>query len=195
MTVNSQIPFVRLLGSGSLTTFAYVWTAIEEEDVFVFLDALGDGTFVLQIEFTHYTYENTTDNGGDIEFVEAPPSGSEVIILRSTPITQQVDYLDNTPFPAETHEGGADKLILILQELVDGISDPSDLGDVDYDLSVSQQAATVTIVNEAGTDAQIPPWDSALFAGVFHGEITVSAPADKSVTTKADGFIFIEVAP
>jgi hypothetical protein len=190
MTVNTNAPVNYHIGNGVLKTFAFTYKHLETADVYVWLDG------VLQIEFSHYTYVNVTDAGGDVLFVDAPASGAEVIILRRTPITQQIDYQDQTAFPAETHETGADKLIMILQEWIDGASTPDDVtGTVDYDLSATQQATTVTVENEAGTDAVIPSWVSGVYAGAFHGEITESAPLDDAVSAKPDGYVYIEVLP
>jgi len=189
MTINTNAPVNYHIGNGALKTFSFTFKSLETADVFVWLDG------VLQIEFSHYTYINVTDFGGDILFVTAPIAAAEVIILRRTPITQQIDYQDQTAFPAETHETGADKLIMILQEWIDGASTPDDVtGTVDYDLSVTQGVSSVTIENEAGTDGLIPPWSSSDEAGVFHGEITLAAPDDDDATSKADGYVYIEVA-
>jgi hypothetical protein len=189
MTVNYQVPYNAFTGNGSLTTFAYTFEALEDSDVKVLLDG------VLQIEDSHYTYENVTENGGEIEFITAPAADASVVVYRDTPITQQVDYVDGVAFPAETHELGADKLIIILQELVEGFV-ADDGGALDLDLSVTFGETTVTIVNAAGSNAVIQPWDiTEDLAGAFHGEITTSAPVDDAVTTKDDGYIWYEVLP
>jgi hypothetical protein len=57
-------------------------------------------------------------DGGLVTISAFPPSNvSSIVISRSTPITQLVDYQPYTPFPAETTEFTIDKLTLILQEI------------------------------------------------------------------------------
>ena len=43
------------------------------------------------------------------------------MIIRELPQTQGADYVENDPFPAETHEQGLDRGIMILQELTEKI--------------------------------------------------------------------------
>ncbi|RLA59045.1 MAG: hypothetical protein DRQ89_14620, partial [Epsilonproteobacteria bacterium] len=112
---------------------------------------------------------------------------SVVTLTRRTSITQQVDYTA-TAFPSQTHEGQLDKIIMILQELL--LDDGSGISS--FDLSVQQAETLVTILNSGGSDAVIPSWVSASLAGVFHGEVTLSAPADGAATIKPDGYIWIE---
>jgi len=88
---------------------------------------------------------------------------------------------------AETHEFALDKITYILQELLSGF-----IG-ITFDLSVTAGEITVTINNSGGTDAVMQPWVSGETAGVFHGEITTNAPVDGEDSTKADGYIYIEV--
>lgn len=190
MTVNFNPPYNQFIADGVITEYSYTFKALEPEDVYVWIDS------ELQIEFSHYTIENFTAAGGDVVFEDPPAADAVVTILRRTPITQQVDYVDSTAFPAETHELGADKLILILQEFIYGVATPDDIGaEVDYDLAVQVAETTITILNNAGTDAVIPPWDSGEDAGAFMGEITEAAPADDTATAKPDGYMWIEVLP
>jgi len=77
---------------------------------------------------------------------------------------------------------------MILQELL--LDDGSGTGT--FNLSAQQAETLVTILNSGGSDAIIPSWVSATLAGVFHGEVTLSAPADSAATTKPDGYIWVE---
>jgi hypothetical protein len=55
--------------------------------------------------------------GGTVTFNTAPASGHKILILRDTPLTQEVDYVANDAFPAETHEQALDKLTMLAQEM------------------------------------------------------------------------------
>lgn len=58
--------------------------------------------------------------GGTVTFLFPHAVGTvKVVIARSTPRTQLVDYQAYGPFPAETHEFALDKLTMIAQEAID----------------------------------------------------------------------------
>ena len=198
MTVNVEIPQNTLVGNGTITTFPFTFGIIETFDLLVLVREVG-GLYVLQVEFSAYTIENRTGIGGDIEFVTAPDSGAEVLILRRTTMTQQVDYITGEPFQSETHEGQMDKTIYILQELMTGaFSGVDSNGDpvyLTFDLSVTAGVTTVTINNSGGTDAVLQPWVSGTLAGVYHAEVLAegSVPADESATSEEDGHIWLGI--
>ncbi len=191
MTVSLQIPYNTRLGNGSITLFSFTFGLIDNTDLLVLVDQ------VLQSESSDYTVVPASINapslafvkGGDIIFTNPPSAGAEALMMRKTAITQQLDYTASA-FPSETHEEQLDKLIFILQELINGVID----GNLTFDLSTVQGETTVTVVNSGGTDAVLPTWVSGLLAGVAQGEITTSAPADGAATTKPDGYTYYEVA-
>lgn len=193
MTVNVQDSYTDLVADGILTIFPFEFGIVENVDLLVIVDG------VLQIESSTYTLQNLSSAGGDVVFVEPPASGFRVLILRRTTISQNVDYGLFTSFPAETHEFNLDKITYILQELLSGafggLDSDGNLVVLTFDLSVTASETTVTINNSGGTGATLPAWESDTKAGVFHGEITTSAPANDDPTTKPDGFVWLEVAP
>ena len=190
MTVNSQIPYNSYLGNGAIDLFSFTFGLIEPADLLVLVD------HVQQIQGIDYTVTPSTAvsatsqfwKGGDVVFTAPPAAGVDVLILRKTSITQQLDYTASA-FPSATHEEGLDKLVFILQELITGVLD----GDVTFDLTTEQGESTVTVINSGGTNAVLPSWVSGLLAGVFHGEITALAPDDGSATSKPDGYTWYEV--
>lgn len=192
MTVTVQIPYVTLIGNGTVTTFPFTYGLTEEYDLYVQVDG------VQQLEYTDYTIENVNELGGEVEFTEAPAADAVVLIYRFTTRSQEIDYETAEPFPLETHEQGFDKFMRILQELImstfNGLGDDGLPYQLTFDLSVTQQAVTVTIVNSGGTDAVIPMWTDAEFAGVYAGEVVpldINMPADESVTTYPEGYIWL----
>ena len=191
MTTNTQKPYIIYEGDGSLTTFTFAFSIVEDLDLLVLVDN------VLLLQYSGYTVESVTDDGGTVEFTEAPADDSQVIILRQTTITQNVDYETNEPFQVDTHEWNLDKITYILQELLGGAGGGID-GDgnpiyITFDLDAEPGANWVTITNSGGTDARIPSWVSGTLAGVFHGEIDVETnlPADESATSKPDGYVWL----
>jgi len=191
VTTQVQIPYTNQLGDGTKTLFTYEFGIVENTDLYVTV------ANVQMTEYSDYTLQNVTDDGGEVLFAEAPAQDAIVSIFRRTTISQEVDYQQFTSFPAETHEWNLDKLTFILQELINGVwtgLDPDGEPQViSFDLSVTANEATVTINNSGGTDAEIPAWVSGLAAGVYHAEVVPAAevPADGSLSTKPDGYIYI----
>ena len=54
--------------------------------------------------------------GGSVTFVAAPATSVVVLVERSTPMTQEVNYTVYDKFPAETHERALDKLTVQIQD-------------------------------------------------------------------------------
>ncbi len=190
MTTDTQIPYADIEANGTQIRFPFEFTIVENIDLLVIVNG------VLMIEYSAYTIEDLTDEGGVIVFSEPPPSGIRVLILRRTTISQNVDYAEFNKFPAETHEWNLDKITFILQELLTGafggLDSDGNLVVLTFDLSVTAGVTTVTINNSGGTDATLQPWVSGEKAGVFHGEIG-TAPLDGAATDKPDGYIWIEL--
>jgi len=75
------------------------------------------GVETTQTLTTDYTVTNAgNDAGGNVVFGTAPASGNTVFIRRVLPLTQTTDYVENDPFPAESHERALDKLTMLIQQ-------------------------------------------------------------------------------
>ena len=198
MTTNVQIPYNDLIGNGTTVRYPYTFGIVENVDLIVLTQVTGSD-LVLNIEYSNYTLENITDIGGDVLFTTVPEDGVRVLILRRTTMSQNVDYETGEPFQAETHEWNLDKITYILQELIGGARGGLDADGnpiiITFDLDAVQNAYTVTITNTGGTDAEIPAWVDATYAGVMHGEVMleVNVPADESATTDPDGHFYIGI--
>ena len=116
MTVSTTVSSVSYLANGTQTTFAYTFKIFEDSDLVVILrDAQGVET--TQTLTTDYTVTSAgNDTGGNVVFGTAPASGNTVFIRRVLPITQTTDYVENDPFPAESHEDALDKLTMLIQQ-------------------------------------------------------------------------------
>jgi hypothetical protein len=67
---------------------------------------------------THYTVTGAgNESGGNVVFGSAPASGETVVIRRTLTLTQGTDYVENDPFPADSHENALDRLTFITQGL------------------------------------------------------------------------------
>lgn len=182
MTVNVEYPVVRYIAAEGDGPYHFSWTSDEATEIKVEVDR------VLQVEGQQYELEDyDPEEGGSVRFVPTPESGAEILIYRETPITQQLDYIEGEPFPAETHERQMDKDTRILQEINAGRG----IGGRP-DLNANQQPSFVEIENSAGTNATIYPWacDEEI-AGVFIGAVVDQAPEDGAATLRPDGFMWI----
>lgn len=114
MTIQSQNSAISYSGNGVTTTFAYNFRILVNTDVQVFVNN------TLKTLTTDYTVTGVdAENGGNIIFTTAPANASVIYISRSgMQLTQLVDYVENDPFPAETHEGALDKLTLLIQQVL-----------------------------------------------------------------------------
>jgi hypothetical protein len=193
MTVQVKIPYNSLLGDGTNTTFVFTYSLTEEYDLYVKVDGLE------MQEYTDYTVENVTNDGGEIEFVDPPASAAVVLIYRFTTRSQEIDYETGKAFPLVTHEDGFDKFMRILQELITGtftgIDEDGNPFTLTFDLSVTPEEYILTVNNSGGTDADLPMWTSDEYAGVYAAIVDLEAniPADGAATTRPDGFIFIGI--
>ena len=57
-----------------------------------------------------------TASGGTVMLTVPLPVGWKLTILRDVPATQEADYVENDPFPAESHERALDKLTMLVQQ-------------------------------------------------------------------------------
>jgi hypothetical protein len=112
MTVSSTTSRNEYNGNGGTDTFAYTFRILDQDHIAVYVDD------VLQTLTTDYAVTDVGQSGGgDIEFVVPPTTGTaNVIFLRAVPLTQETDYVENDPFPAESHEDALDKLTMIVQQ-------------------------------------------------------------------------------
>jgi hypothetical protein len=119
MTISTTIVKNSYSGDGSTASFSYTFKVLAESDLTVIIrSALGTET--TKTLTTHYTITGVGDAaGGSITFTAGNiPSATEtVVLLRDTTQTQSIDYIANDPFPAETHEEGLDRSVILSQEI------------------------------------------------------------------------------
>ena len=121
MTVSSTTNKVSYSGNGSTTVFAYTFKIFANGDLDVYIRS-STGTETLQTITTDYTVSNAgNESGGNVTFVTAPASGETVVIQRKLDLTQGTDYVENDPFPAESHEEALDRLTFITQQMQEEI--------------------------------------------------------------------------
>tara|TARA_S200002703_G_scaffold5754_1_gene6499 strand:- start:11 stop:1396 length:1386 start_codon:yes stop_codon:yes gene_type:complete len=119
MTISTTIVKNSYSGDGSTATFSYTFKVLAESDLTVIIrSALGTET--TKTLNTHYTITGVGDaSGGSITFTAGniPSSTETIVLLRDTTQTQAIDYVANDPFPAESHEEGLDRSVILSQEI------------------------------------------------------------------------------
>lgn len=121
MTVSSQISRNDYNGNGVTTSFPVTFRFLENTHLSVTrtVTATGVSTVLILNSLGPDGYSVTgagQPSGGVVTTIAAPATGTVLTILRSVPVTQEIDYIANDPFPAESHERGLDKLTMISQQ-------------------------------------------------------------------------------
>jgi hypothetical protein len=113
MTVSVTTNKVLYTANGTQTVFPYTFKIFNDSDLTVYTrDASGNETLV-----TNYTVSGAgNDAGGNVTFTTAPNNGYTVVIVRELDVTQDTDYVENSPFQADSHENALDKLTMIDQQ-------------------------------------------------------------------------------
>jgi len=84
-------------------------------------DAAGLLTLIADSAYTLTAFlQGPVFQGGTVTYITNHlVSSTQVVVIRSTPETQLIDYNAYEPFPADLHEFGLDKLTMIAQEAVE----------------------------------------------------------------------------
>ena len=163
MTISTTTLRNSYSGNSSTTAFAYTFPINSTSEITV-IERSATGTETVKTEGTGSTNYGIADNGaagGTVTMVTAPATGTTLVILRNTALTQETDYVANDPFPAETHEDALDKLQMQTQELQE---------EVDRSLKLSRtNTMTSTEFTTSSTDRA-----SKLLAFDSSGELAVT---------------------
>jgi len=128
MTVTSQVSRNDYNGNGVSTSFPVTFRFLESNQLKVIRTVIATGvttTLVLNGGgSTGYTVTGAGQPNGGTVTTNVPVAGvtptpalqERISILRNVPVTQEIDYIANDPFPAESHERGLDKLTMIVQQ-------------------------------------------------------------------------------
>ena len=119
MTVSSTTTKVSASGDGSTAAFNYTFKIFADSEMEVIIRS-STGTETTKTLTTHYTVSGAgNDAGGTVTFTSGniPASGETVVLRRKLALTQGTDYVENDPFPANSHEDGLDRLTFIAQGL------------------------------------------------------------------------------
>lgn len=118
MTVSSQNIDDIYTGDGATKAFSYTFKVFAATDIVVKIRTISTGAEVTKTLNADYTVSGVGQaSGGEITLTGTAPQPTEnVVIFRTTPVTQGTDYIENDAFLAESHEDALDRLTLINQE-------------------------------------------------------------------------------
>ena len=119
MTVSSTESKVIYGGNGSTASFAIPFMFLRNDDIEVLLIDAEDSEYV-QSEGTDYHLTGVGQQTGGTCAMSLPPEPGQTVVIRREPtMVQEVDYVENDAFPADTHEAALDKLTMICQALAE----------------------------------------------------------------------------
>jgi len=156
MTVSSTTTKVSASGDGATAAFAYTFKVFADADLQVIIRSSA-GVETVKTLTTHYTVSGAgDDDGGTVTFTAGniPASGETVVIRRALALTQGTDYVENDPFPAESHEAGLDRLTFLTQQLTEKI-------DRSLKLPVSADTASIAVTLPTPVADSYFKWDTA----------------------------------
>jgi len=109
MTVQDTTSEQIFTGDGGTLTFLFTFRA----------DDLGwlSLSFTDDLDAITLNGDQDSNPGGSIDYLIAPPSGQQIVISRTVPRTQLVDYQRYGAFDSESHEDALDKLTMMFQDV------------------------------------------------------------------------------
>lgn len=180
MTVSSTINREQYATDGVTVAFTIHFPFFNDTDVnAIFVSSGGASTtFVLNTDFTVTGGDGA---GGTLTCMVAPVTGGTLTIYREIPFTQEDDYVEDDPLPADTLEGGFDRAAMRDQQLLDG-QDRALTLPVTISASVSgavpePEADTVLGWNAAGDalENKTLPSGTVVYATVANTQVGTSA--------------------
>lgn len=116
MTVSNTDNRQEYAGNGITTLFAYPNKFFANADLVVeLLDEITNISTVQVLDSDYTVAGAGLDAGGTVTMIVPPTSDEQLIIFWDGAATQGTDYVENDPFPAESHETALDKLTRLVQ--------------------------------------------------------------------------------
>jgi len=186
MTLSTQLSKISFAGNGVTCAFPLPFPFVHDADINVLL--VSGGTETSLALGTHYTLAGAgASAGGQLTMLAPPATGQALVIWRAPAIVQEVDYVENSAFPAETHEGALDLLTMIcqsLQEQIDRavrypVSTPSEdvLGSEIFLKTITSSRDAAQTAESGAVAARIAAQGHAEAAAVSAGSAGASASA------------------
>jgi hypothetical protein len=125
MTISGTYTPDAYTGNASTTefpvTYPFFGTSTDAE-IEVIERTIATGAEATLVNGTDYTVAGGSGSTGTVTATTAPAATVQWIIRRTTTETQETDYVENDPFPAESHEAALDRLTLVAQDATEASS-------------------------------------------------------------------------
>jgi len=149
MTVTNTNNKVVFVGDGATLIFAYTFRIFVNADLVV---TISDTSVTPQVDTVltldqDYTVSGAgSPSGGNVTLIlggssiltVAPPATDNITLLRTLPLTQNLDLIENDDFPSQSTEDELDKGVFIDQQLLEqiarSINIPANISGVSVDL-------------------------------------------------------------
>lgn len=118
MTINTTTNRVSYDGDGSTIEFVVPFVFFGADEIEVVERVAATGQETTKMLTTDYIVEGGGGGSGTVRAHSSPPATVSWTIIRNTKRSQEIDYTDNDPFPAETHESGLDRATMIAQDSI-----------------------------------------------------------------------------
>jgi len=121
MTVASELSKIVHVTDGVSVSFAVPFRFLHASHLRV--TEARHGVETVLTPTTHYSVTGDgSQQGGAVVTTPARAAGAKLVIERIVPLTQEIQYPRNDPFPASAHEQALDKLTMIDQQHAEGLS-------------------------------------------------------------------------
>ena len=188
MTISSTTNTVSYTGNGSTTAFAVPYAFFgtgTTSEIQVVEVVIATGVETVKSNGSDFTVSGGSGTTGTVTAATAPASTVKWVINRATTQTQETDYVENDPFPAESHEEALDRLTAIDQEQQRALDRTAQLpdgytGSFDPTLPTNITGNAVLAFNAGATAFEIGPTTSAI-----SGAAAAAAAAASSATAAA----------
>jgi hypothetical protein len=170
MTISSTTNTVSYTGNASTTAFAVPYAFFgtgTTSEIQVVEVVIATGAETVKSNGSDYTVAGGSGTTGTVTAATAPASTVKWVINRATTQTQETDYVENDPFPAESHEEALDRLTAIDQEQQRALDRTAQLPDgytgaFDPTLPTIITGSTVLAFNAGATAFEIGPTTAAI---------------------------------
>jgi len=123
MTLATTINRISYTGNGVTTAFAFPYRFLANADLIVIVRTTATGVEVTKTLTTHYTVSGAgAQAGGTVTMLTAPTALESITIIREPANTQEADFVENDPLPAETLETQLDRAFMAIQRLADKLA-------------------------------------------------------------------------
>lgn len=113
MTVSGTTNLNQYIGDGAATVFARTFLVTDFDHLKVYTTTSGVTTEVT----TGITKDGEGTASGNVTFATAPASGTTVLLIRETPLTQETDYVSQGKVDPEVIEDDLDAAVMRIQDI------------------------------------------------------------------------------